>query len=159
LANEAVGPNSSKSAVLSSECVRANFGIVVHCTHNVADTKTRFISNRRKVEKIILEGLRRAAPSRSAMQTPNHVQAQQEQENELRLRPRRISNESSGQENSDWEAPTGPAPRRQSSMLEELGRQASVFWHDEEGTEEDGTSTTDDEDEMLVEQDGETKLE
>ena len=106
--------------------------------------KIRFISNRMKVERIILEGLRKGGPIDDGPRVPNPVQEQQAQETAVRARRR--PNDSVSSIDEEPVCPTRRSPRRQSSILQELGRQASVLWHDDgqqtEG-EEDAVSTTD----------------
>ncbi|EHY53979.1 hypothetical protein HRR83_004623 [Exophiala dermatitidis] len=104
--------------------------------------KIRFISNRMKVEKVILEGLRKAGPVDDGHRFLNPVQEQQAQEGNLRSR-RRPNDSISSTEDGHFEF-HAPIPRRQSSMLQEISRQASVLWHDDGPTEgeEDAVSTT-----------------
>jgi hypothetical protein len=116
--------------------------------------KVRFISNRMKVERVILEGLRKGGAIDGHHLAPNPVQEQQAQEALVRVRRR--ANDSTA---SDHQPLTRSPPRRQSSILEELTRQASVFWHGEVAAEgeEDVVSTTDEgEDESLMGHGGET---
>ena len=115
--------------------------------------KIRYISNRMKIENVILEGLRRARPAGSGTQTPSLVLEQQEKESRLTNVATRMQDSSSTDD--DLPAPEQTL-RRRSTVLEELTRQASVLWQaeDENHTEvEDGT-TTDDEDETLVDEKG-----
>ncbi|KAJ9647607.1 uncharacterized protein PV06_00319 [Exophiala oligosperma] len=93
--------------------------------------KVRFISNRMKVERIILEGLRRGGPIDDSHRVPNPVHEQQAQEALLRARRQPDSLRPDGYD----EEAEGRTTRRQSSILAELTRQASVFWQDESHTE------------------------
>lgn len=102
--------------------------------------RIRFISNRLKVERIILEGLRRSILPRSGTQTPNHAQEQQKADISRGLREKLFHAEPYDSEDEVFPAP----PRRQSSVLQELGRQAAVLWMDDGPTEMD--DTTEDED-------------
>jgi hypothetical protein len=111
--------------------------------------KIRFISNRMKVENVILEGLRRARPTGSGTQTPSRAHEQQEKESELGV----FGGEDQDHSSTDDELhPPVPEFRRQSSVLEEISRQASVLWQHEDGpnTEAEEGVTTDDEDDILA---------
>ncbi|EXJ88162.1 patatin-like phospholipase domain-containing protein [Capronia coronata CBS 617.96] len=114
--------------------------------------KIKFISNRLKVERVILEGLRKGGPIDDSHRVPNPVQEQQAQEALLRARRRPNDSISSADE---AQAPP-PSPRRHSSIFQELGRQASVLWSDDGPTdgEEDAVSTTTEEDEGDTAMDG-----
>lgn len=99
-----------------------------------------------KVESVILAGLRRtgaAATLRPA--TPSRILEQQEKEAEY-------GQHDEGNESAISEDDARPpayrerADRRQSSIIEELTRQASVLW-DTEPEHEEGATTTDDDDE------------
>ncbi|KAK5437719.1 hypothetical protein LTR34_001265 [Exophiala xenobiotica] len=106
--------------------------------------KVRFISNRMKVERVILEGLRRGGPIDDGQRVPNPVHEQQAEE--ALLRARRQSNAGSqtadGMHDEEYMERTA---RRHSSILKELTRQASVFWQDDGHTEgeEDVVDTPD----------------
>jgi predicted acylesterase/phospholipase RssA len=103
----------------------------------------RFISNRMKVERVILNGLRKGGPIDDGQHVPDPVHEQQAQEALLRARRRPGPDQDvSSTDNNHLSAPRSP-PRRQSTILEELTRQASVLWHDHEVTEgeEDPVST------------------
>ena len=125
--------------------------------------KVRFISNRMKIESVILEGLRTSTPE-SGTTTPSQALEQQNLEAQLNRvnRPNRgvqlSRRDSASQADSsgDDTLRVPESPRRQSSVLEEFTRQASVLWNDDgPPTEvEDGITTDDD---VLIEQDGETK--
>jgi hypothetical protein len=101
--------------------------------------KIRFISNRMKVEKVILEGLRRAPPVSNGLPSTAHEQ----QAEESRLRSRRRGKESISSIEDDHED-LGQIPRRHSSIFTELGRQASVLWNDDEHTEGEEDAMTPD---------------
>lgn len=107
--------------------------------------KIRFISNRMKVERVILEGLRKGGATDGGHLIPNPVQEQQAQETLVRMR-RRPDDGAPAPEVLNLQPLARSPPRRQSSILEELSRQVSVFWPDEapptEG-EEEVVSTTD----------------
>lgn len=108
--------------------------------------KIRFIANRMKVERVILEGLRRAGAADEGHRFINPAHEQQAQEALLRAR-RRTNNSVSSTDEEGVEI-LAPSPRRPSTILEELSRQASVLWNSDavsEGEEDDGGSTTDDE--------------
>lgn len=106
--------------------------------------KIRFIANRMKVERVITEGIRQAAPVQQADQSPP-TYAQEQQNGEARLRSgKRWQNESKAEENEDRSEDRSPSQiRRHSSILEELTRQASVLWDDDLPTDAEG-STDDD---------------
>jgi len=106
--------------------------------------KIRFVSNRMKVERIILEGLRSAGPVEEGYRDPNPVLEQQSQEASLRARR---ANDSISSTDDAHDHILAPSPRRPSTILEELSRQASVLWNDDGPTEgeEDGVSSTEEE--------------
>ncbi|OAL28217.1 hypothetical protein AYO20_09545 [Fonsecaea nubica] len=107
--------------------------------------KIRFISNRLKIERVILEGLRMGGPIDDGGRVPNPVLEQQAQEALLRARRRPGTDENSSSTENKLLKPAMSPVRRQSSILEELTRQASVLWHDDGATEgEDDAVTTDD---------------
>jgi len=112
--------------------------------------RIRFISNRMKIEKVILKGLRSTGPAENGTIPPTLVYEQQTQD--------ALLGEETGETARAREGWSRGHPvfssRRPSTILEELGRQASVFWHDD--AEEDGATTTDDE-EVVVEDGGDTK--
>lgn len=107
--------------------------------------KIRFISNRMKVERIILEGLRRAGPVEEGYRDSNPLLEQRSQEASLRVRRR--ANDSISSTDDAQDHIFAPSPRRPSTILEELSRQASVLWNDDGPTEgeEDGVSSTEEE--------------
>ncbi|KAI1618543.1 acyl transferase/acyl hydrolase/lysophospholipase [Exophiala viscosa] len=110
--------------------------------------KIRFISNRMKIERLILEGLRRGGPIDESRRLPNPVGEQQLQESLLRARGRTDDEMSSEEEtNHDGGRPRG---RRHSSIFKEFTRQASVLWPEEGHTEGEEDGLTTDEDEMLA---------
>jgi predicted acylesterase/phospholipase RssA len=106
--------------------------------------KIRFISNRMKVERVILEGLRKGGPINDGQRVPNPVHEQQAQEALLRARRRPGTDESASSNHiNQLSVPRSPV-RRQSTIIEELARQASVLWNDHEVTEgEEDAATTD----------------
>jgi hypothetical protein len=111
--------------------------------------KLRFISNRMKIENVIVEGLRQSRPAGSGTQPPSRALEQQEREAEVGDVPSRVSD---GSSTDDGLLTPPPGIRRQSSVLEEIGRQASVLWQHEDGTntEVEDEATTDDEGDLPV---------
>ena len=107
--------------------------------------KIRFISNRMKVENVILEGLRMSRSAAREFQTPSRALEQQQQESELGNTGRQSAENSS---TDDELPPPVPQIRRQSTILEEITRQASVLWQEE--TEADEAATTDDDEDALL---------
>lgn len=107
--------------------------------------KIRFIANRMKIERVILQGLKKAGEANGGHRLPDSVHEQQG--DEALLRARRKTNNSISSTDEDHPEIIAPSPRRPSTILEELTRQASVLWHSDGLTEgeDDGTSTTDDE--------------
>ena len=115
--------------------------------------KIRFISNRMRIENVILEGLRRSNPSTSRPTTRS--QAREQQIKDAELGP--VSQSEDAATDDELNPPARDA-RRRSTVLEEITRQASVLWHDDGLTEvEEGVTTDDESDELLIEQDGESK--
>ncbi|KIX01799.1 uncharacterized protein Z518_09526 [Rhinocladiella mackenziei CBS 650.93] len=112
--------------------------------------RIRFISNRMKVERVILEGLRKGGPVDDNRDVLNSVLERQAQQALLHGR-RRPDDGISSMEQMPL-APTPQSPRRHSTILEELTRQASVLWHDDGPTEgeEDAVSTDEGEDEAII---------
>lgn len=106
--------------------------------------RIRFIENRLKVERVILDGLRRSDATIDDGQPPNPIQEQQKADMSHELRDHPFETEIP---DTDDEI-VHPPPRRQSTYFEELSRQASVLWMDEDMPSEadDGGTTTDDED-------------
>lgn len=109
--------------------------------------KIRFISNRMKIENVVLEGLRRSRPTGGTM-TPSRVTEQQDKEAQFGALDLNEWNDS-GAEDKLHTGKMEPI-RRQSSILEELGRQVSVLWHEDEGHTEAEGVTSEDEDEFLA---------
>ncbi|ETN37402.1 uncharacterized protein HMPREF1541_08393 [Cyphellophora europaea CBS 101466] len=106
--------------------------------------KIKFISNRMKVENVILDGLRKMGAAATNAAGPSHALEQQDKETKLDLPDSSDDNVSSAGQEAHPPAYEARMGRRQSSIIEELSRQASVLWHD--GTEvEDGATTTEDE--------------
>lgn len=101
-----------------------------------------FIQNRLKVERVITEGLRRSMLSRSGVHTPNHIQEQQKADITRELAEKLFHADQSDSDEDADRALRAP-PRRQSSMFEELERQASVLWEDDEEVDEGITSAED----------------
>ncbi|KAJ9615620.1 hypothetical protein H2200_001695 [Cladophialophora chaetospira] len=114
----------------------------------------RFISNRMKIERVILEGLRKGGPDEHHQLVPNPVHEQQAQEALLRARRRPVDRDLSPSDENHLSAPRSPA-RRQSTIIEELTRQASVLWNSEATEEEENSISTDEgegdsDDDMMV---------
>ena len=110
--------------------------------------KIRFISNRMKVERLILEGLRKGGPIDGGQRVPNPTDEQQAQEALFRARRRPLKDDNvSSDDEKRLRIPRSPA-RRQSTIIEELTRQASVLWHDHEATEGEEDLVTTDEGEV-----------
>lgn len=115
--------------------------------------KIRFISNRMKVERVIIEGLRRAGSDKPNEPIPSYVHEQQNGETlapgiDERDDGHRSRSRGTGSDDDSSEPRSFSLGRRQSTMLEELGRQASVLWNDDVPTEgEEGAATTTDTDE------------
>jgi predicted acylesterase/phospholipase RssA len=106
--------------------------------------KIRFIANRMKVERVILEGLRRGGDENAG--AASIAQEQQNQEGSVNPRRRgpRAQFASAEADSQQLSVPRSPV-RRQSSMIEELSRQATVLWNDDmtEGEEVEEGVTTD----------------
>ena len=100
-----------------------------------------------KVERVITEGLRRARPEQNYELTDGHPTYAREQQNgEARLRSgRKWRNEPKEPDVKREEDKGLSRQRRQSSILEELSRQASVLWGDELPSDAEDAGTTDDE--------------
>jgi hypothetical protein len=100
-----------------------------------------------KIENVILAGLRSAgAASSRRPSTPSRVLEQQEKEVEYGQNDLEDDGSAISDEETEPPAYHVSPGRRQSSIIEELTRQASVLWHD--GTDNDeGATTTDDEEE------------
>jgi hypothetical protein len=109
--------------------------------------KVRFIANRMKVERVITEGLRRARPEQNYEHTDGHpTYAQEQQNDEARLRRGRKWKNELKEPDIEREEDKGLSrQRRQSTLLEELSRQASVLWDDDLPTDAEDAGTTDDE--------------
>lgn len=110
--------------------------------------KIRFISNRMKIERLILEGLRRGGPLNENDRLPNPANEQQLQEALLRSRRQPENGMSSEEETNHDDG--APRVRRHSSIFKELTRQASILWQDEGHTEGEEDGPTTDEDELLA---------
>ena len=106
-----------------------------------------------RIENVILEGLRRSKPAISRSTTRS--QAREQQIKDAEIGPISHSEDTA---TDDEHEPTQHDARRRSSIIEEISRQASVLWHDSEVTEgEEGITTDDEGDELLVEQNGHPK--
>ena len=112
----------------------------------------RFISNRMKIERVILEGLRKGGPIDDSHHVPNPDDEQHAEEALLRARRRPVEANPSSPDDCHLSPQRSPT-RRQSTIIEELTRQASVLWNDE-GTEGEENSLSTDEgdsdDDMVV---------
>jgi hypothetical protein len=105
--------------------------------------KIRFISNRMKVERLILEGVQKGGPVDDRTRVPNPAEEREAAEALLRAR-RRPGSDEAGASSDDNHLKTPRTPvRRQSSILEELTRQASVLWNDEATEGDEDPVTTD----------------
>lgn len=111
--------------------------------------RIRFISNRLKVERAIIEGIRSTHKRDPTTSRQNSLQTYLSEEQTWNLQERLGS-----PHEDDAHQVLGERPwhgRRQSSILEELSRQASVLWHDDAA--DDGNVTTTDEEDTIVEAD------
>lgn len=114
--------------------------------------KIRFISNRLKVEKVILEGLRRAPRTQAQKTVPTFADEQRQGEALLKSstngvpRLRTLTKDVPPASRPHSRTPS----RRSSTMLEELARQASVLWQDDHFTDADEEATSGNEDEGFV---------
>ncbi|KAK5106252.1 hypothetical protein LTS08_000370 [Lithohypha guttulata] len=111
--------------------------------------RIRFIQNRLKVERVIMEGLRRSNTSHNGAHIPNTIQEQQKADMNRghHERPFQAYRSESEDEDDEPEHFRGQFQgRRQSSMFEEISRQASVFYDDDEEEQDDGMTSTEDED-------------
>lgn len=102
-----------------------------------------------KIENIILEGLRTTGTD-SVRPNPTSLVLEQ-QDKEVELGQHQDDDAESAISDNDAEPPAYETrlTRRQSSMIEELTRQASVLWHGDTEADEGGT-TTDDDDELVA---------
>lgn len=102
-----------------------------------------------KVERVILEGLRKGGPIDDGQRVPNPILEQQAQD--ALLRARRRPSEKIRSTEETYVQPTAQSPRRHSTILEELTRQAAVLWNDDGTTEGEEDAVTDEgEDETLT---------
>lgn len=111
--------------------------------------RIRFIQNRLKIERIIMQGLKRSSGLRSGTRTPVPTHEQQKADIEQGIRENLQFQREKHDSESESEDFHAPPPRRHSSMLQELGRQAAVLWMNEgpaTENDEDGATTTEDED-------------
>jgi hypothetical protein len=109
--------------------------------------RIKFISNRMKVENVILTGLRSTGAASSVRaSTVSRTLEQQDKEAEYVHKDSDL--EGSVVSDDEFQPPAYHASpgRRQSSIIEELSRQASVLW--DEPDHEEGATTTDDDEEM-----------
>jgi len=96
-----------------------------------------------KVERVILEGLRKGGPIDDGQRVPNPVFEQQASEALFRARRRPAVNDAvPSSDDNHLSTPHSPS-RRQSTILEEITRQASVLWNDEMTEGEEDPVTTD----------------
>ncbi len=117
--------------------------------------KIKFIDNRLKVEKMVVEGLR-ASGMQDYLAPPNYVCEQQEQdtiggEKDMHRGRRKGAIELARRE-EEPDRDLRPLSRRHSSIVEEVRRQSSVFFDDDETDEadEDAAATTDEDDEPVI---------
>ena len=118
--------------------------------------RVKYISNRLKIERVILDGLRRSGDHHDA-----HVQERSGLvEGSLVVEPlangsrerasvRRVRIHNLARGRQDSFSPVGL--RRQSSLVEEVRRQSAVFFDDPESEGEEAGSTTDEDDEAVHE--------
>lgn len=116
--------------------------------------KIKFISNRMKIENVILTGLRSTGSASIRPMTPSRVLEQQDKEVEFGENQYDVGGPAISEDEDEARPPPYAAPlaRRQSSIIEELTRQASVLW-DDGPEQEDGATTTDDDEEPIVRRD------
>ncbi len=116
----------------------------------------RFISNRMKVERVILEGLKKGGPIDDGQRVPDPTHEQQAQEALLRARRRPGTEDNASSPDENHLSATRSPTRRHSTSIQALTRQASVLWNDHEETEgEEDQVTTDgegDDDEHITSQ-------
>lgn len=100
-----------------------------------------------KIENVILAGLRSTgAASSGRPSTPSRVLEQQDKEAEYGQNGFEDGGSAVSDEETEPSTYHASPGRRQSSIIQELTRQASVLWHD--GTDHDeGATTTDDDEE------------
>ena len=117
--------------------------------------KIKFLENRMKIEKMIVNGLR-ASSSAEGEVSPSYPGGQQAQ--------RSLRKDSKGVQGSkvhlskadEKEHVIHPPLRRRSGLVEEVRRQSAVFFDDDESGEE--TNTTDDENPVLVGEESGTRV-
>lgn len=132
--------------------------------------KIKFINNRMKIEKMVVEGLRQSGMMDDHA-PPSFMREQQEQdfardENDLRRRSmRKDTEEMSRRSREEPIRDLKSLSRRHSSIVEEVRRQSSVFFDDEETdeadeAEEEGAATTDDDDDepLIVSEENGTRM-
>jgi predicted acylesterase/phospholipase RssA len=135
----------------------ARLGRMLQVGEKSAWPKIKFIDNRMRVEKMVVEGLR-SSGTKDDHGTPSYVREQQEQDlfrsgkdawksigrNGVQEKSKR------GREEPDQDRMS--SIRRHSSIIEELRRQSSVFFDDEETDEadEEAAATTDEDEEPVV---------
>ncbi|RMZ91464.1 hypothetical protein DV736_g1300, partial [Chaetothyriales sp. CBS 134916] len=120
--------------------------------------KIRFIDNRLRVENVILEGIRQTPRPASTRTTSSSRLTTRSQAREQQIRDAELEHPSAGEDtatdddlHSDPHPHPQPVIRRHSSVLEEISRQASVLWHDDEFSEpEEGVTTEEESDDVVV---------
>ena len=125
--------------------------------------RIKYISNRLKIERVILDGLRRSGDHHDAhVQGPSGlvegslVVEPLANESRERAGGRRVRIHNLARGRQDSFGPVGL--RRQSSLVEEVRRQSAVFFDDVESEgEEAGTTTDEDEEAVVDEEEDETR--
>lgn len=121
--------------------------------------KLRFIENRIKVERVILEGLRRTSERKQDEEFSGHVGDHEvadfsadsdEKGKRQNLRRTKVTDLTRGRQDL-MRSPVGL--RRQSSLVEEMRRQSAVFFDDEATDGDEEAATTTDEDHVTDEDD------
>jgi predicted acylesterase/phospholipase RssA len=115
--------------------------------------RIKFISNRLKIERVILEGLRRNSdhngiekatlPAEGSLVVEPLANETRERANGRKVQMRNLT-----RERRDSFSPVGL--RRQSSLVEEVRRQSAVFFDDVETEVEETGMTTDEEDDVVL---------
>ncbi|RMD39914.1 hypothetical protein DV735_g5215, partial [Chaetothyriales sp. CBS 134920] len=137
--------------------------------------KIRFVDNRMRVEKLILEGIRRSTTlgPRSTVTTASTTTTRgrpstQSQAREQQIKGAQLARASADEDGAtteddedDYDEHHNPQLmiRRPSTVLEEISRQASVLWHDDDLSEPEDSVTTEEESYEVVDvdQNGERK--
>jgi predicted acylesterase/phospholipase RssA len=115
--------------------------------------RIRYISNRLKVERVILEGLRRNGDRNDVKEASLPVEGSLvveplADESRERANGRKVQVRNLARGRRDSFSPVGL--RRQSSLVEEVRRQSAVFFDDVETEGEEAGTTTDEDDEAIL---------